>query len=359
MDEQPKPALRTEQLTYMAGETAILRDLTVSFEGPRAVLFGPSGSGKTSLLRLLAGLERPSAGRVFSGQALWSEPGRVLIAPERRKIGFVFQNLGLWPSMTVAQTLEFVIPKRGDERRQAAESWAERVGLGARLRQRAADLSGGEKQRLAVARALAQEPDCVFFDEPFAQLDRPERRAMLLQVLDWLEQCPGLRAVLVTHQLDEAELFADELVLMDQGRVLTQGSLRALRAEPGRARVAEMLALGAVLPARVEAGGVALGWGRLAVKNLEESWKSEDRVWVLLRPRDCLLKGSSGADEGAWPVTVLGSEAGGRVWHCQLGDQPGNQRLLAVLDEAVSPDSLFRGARAGLVISEDLRLFRE
>ena len=186
------------------------------------LVVGPSGCGKTTLLRVIAGLVRPSTGEIRIGERVACSAGRQHLAPEERAIGFVFQGsgAGLWPHMSARATLEFVLDCRKVPRAQRATRTAELlelVGLGALAERRPGELSGGEAQRLALARALAVEPRLLLLDEPLGALDVPLRRT-LAAALSAIHARLGPTILHVTHDPREVEEYADRVLSMADGR---------------------------------------------------------------------------------------------------------------------------------------------
>jgi iron(III) transport system ATP-binding protein len=193
-------------------------------EGEHVLVAGRSGSGKTTLLRAIAGLAKPSAGRVNLFGALASDGPRLTIRPERRRIGFLFQGGALWPHMNVERQISFVLKcsgaRDGAVARRVHEllDWVELPGFEKRL---PGTLSGGEAQRLALARALAVEPQLLLLDEPLGPLDA-ELRGALLGKLGELQKRLNLTVIHVTHAPDEARAIASRVVRMDAGRLLPE-----------------------------------------------------------------------------------------------------------------------------------------
>lgn len=202
--------------------------------GQHTVLLGASGSGKSTMMRLLAGLEAPGAGSIHHDGELVSSPGRVLVPPHRRGIGMVFQDLALWPNLSALENVALGLcasrPMR-TERLVAARAELERVGLGERLRALPSELSGGEQQRLALARALATRPRSLFLDEPFASLDLVTRHRIVEEVAR-LVMADHTTMLLVTHDPFEARRLCTHAVVLDAGRVLATGVLEDLLRHP-------------------------------------------------------------------------------------------------------------------------------
>ena len=213
--------------------------------GELTALVGPSGAGKTSMLRVMAGLMRPAQGRMQVGGQWWMDTARGLfLAPQARRVGLVFQHYALMPHLNARENVELaLLHLPGSQRRQVAAAWLEKVHLtGEILQRRPADLSGGQQQRVAVARALAREPRLLLLDEPFSATDSMNRQA-LYALLAELRRALNVPIVLVTHDLAEARLLADRLVVMDAGCVLQQGTPQAVYRAPRNARVADLVGI--------------------------------------------------------------------------------------------------------------------
>lgn len=208
--------------------------------GEITALIGPSGSGKTTFLRLLAGMERVDAGEIRSGNRVLASPTSH-VSIEKRQIGLVFQDFALFPHMTALENVMFGLrhlPKT--ERRRLAESWLDRLGLPHRSSAYPHQLSGGEQQRTAIARALAPAPVAILLDEPFSGLD-PSMRDQAREVALSAIRTAGIPALLVTHDASEAMVHADTLAVIDQGRILQTGAPETLYKTPNTLAVARAL----------------------------------------------------------------------------------------------------------------------
>ena len=216
------PAIELAGVEVRAGRARLLGPIDLAVEpGEHVLVIGRSGSGKTTLLRAVAGLARPAAGRVTLFGQLASEGGRLALAPARRGVGFLFQRGGLWPHMSVRAHLDFVLRMAGvprAERARRGAEWIERVGLAGLERRKPAALSGGEAQRLALARALVPRPRLLLLDEPLGPLDA-ELRASLLGELAAVHAELGLTILHVTHDPDEARHMATRCLRLDGGRI--------------------------------------------------------------------------------------------------------------------------------------------
>ncbi len=221
-------AIRTEavQRHFRMGEATICAVDGISLKvaaGGFVALLGSSGSGKSSLLNLLAGLDRPTAGAVIvDGRNLADMSGEELSRYRRHNVGMVFQSFNLIPTMTLLENVElpmrFAELERAKRQAQAREA-LERVGLGARLAHRPSQLSGGEQHRAAIARALVNHPSLLLADEPTGNLDSHTGN----EILDLLHECNkqfGMTLVLVTHERSLAERYAERLVFLADGKVV-------------------------------------------------------------------------------------------------------------------------------------------
>ena len=237
----------------------------VSFEvalGTTVSLLGPSGCGKTTVLRSIAGLETPEAGRIRIGDTMvFDSRRRVNLASEKRQVGMVFQSYAVWPHMTVAENVGFPLKIR---RVAAAEIGARvadvlaLVGLEGLGRRPATNLSGGQQQRVALARALVHEPRLVLFDEPLSNLDAQLRDQMRTE-LKLLQDRLGFTAVYVTHDQEEALALSDNVVVMNHGLVEGMAAPRELFARPTTPFVANFLGFDNMFQGEVSDAGEAGG----------------------------------------------------------------------------------------------------
>jgi ABC-type Fe3+/spermidine/putrescine transport system ATPase subunit len=218
------PALAVSHVSKRLGSHQALTDVSLDVSpGGAIVILGPSGCGKTTLLRLIAGLEVPDAGTISTSGARAAGPGHNFVPPHERGLGFVFQDLALWPHLTVGENLGFVlgsarVPRAERSSRVQRALDMMRIGqLGGRYPHQ---LSGGEQQRVALARALVGQPRVLLLDEPFSSLD-PELRATLRTELAQLRRELQVTTVYVTHDREDAAALADRVVEMRAGRIVS------------------------------------------------------------------------------------------------------------------------------------------
>jgi len=216
------------------------------------VLFGPSGSGKTTVLRCIAGLEKPDRGIIRCGDETWyaSADGR-FVPPQDRRIGFCFQNHALFPHLSVRRNISYNLPD--PESRETGRRITElmtRFHLQGLEHRHAHALSGGEKQRVALARALTRRPRLLLLDEPFTALDSPTRRQLQKELR---HQLSGFDApiFLVTHDRTEALTLGDRMIVLDKGKILQAGSIHEVFSKPNQKRTAEIVGMENVFPGTV------------------------------------------------------------------------------------------------------------
>ena len=240
--------------------------LDAAFGVPAAgvtALFGPSGCGKSTILAAVAGLLRPDDGRVvLDGAVLLDTKGRIALPPERRRCGLVFQDARLFPHLSVETNLRYGLRRAPrDAQGPGFEEVVALLGLASLLARRPGRLSGGEKQRVALGRALLARPRLLLLDEPLAALDAG-RRAEVLPFLARLREAARLPILYVTHALDEVDALADRMVLLEDGRVLASGRVEALAMRTDLPLAARRDA-GAVLACTVAGHDAARGLTRL------------------------------------------------------------------------------------------------
>jgi len=228
--------LRASGLTKQFGDERVVEDASFTVEeGKTLALLGPSGCGKTTLLRLLTGLEAADAGTISLAGDTLTGPG-VHVPPEQRRVGMVFQDWALFPHLTVDNNVAYGLRAEDIARGRAAEA-LELVGLSNLGARYPSELSGGQAQRVAVARALAPRPRVLLLDEPFSNLDTEFRVKLRSEVATLMREV-GMTAVFVTHDQEEAFVVGDEVAVMRSGRIIQQGTPTEVYERPASAWLA-------------------------------------------------------------------------------------------------------------------------
>jgi len=269
-----------ENVGFQAGAVHVLTDISLTFEaGKISCLLGPSGCGKTTLLRLAAGVARPTRGRILiEGQEV-AGPTR-FVAPEERNVGLMFQDYALFPHLTVLQNVCFGLTAlSAAEAKVAALNALERVGLTEMANRFPNRLSGGEQQRVALARAIVPRPQVILMDEPFSGLDQRLREQVRADTLAIIQETRAT-AVLVTHDPMEAAEVADRIFLMRAGTLVQQGSPRELYNSPVDQGAAEFFTRHNQLFGTCRNGRVETPLGMITSKNVPEGSEAS----ILVKP---------------------------------------------------------------------------
>jgi iron(III) transport system ATP-binding protein len=278
--------------------------------GSLTVILGPSGCGKTTLLRLIAGFERPERGTIaIDGQTVCD--ARTCWPPERRRIGYVAQEGALFPHLSVAENVGFGLKGRAWRNRARIDELLELVGLEPDLAKRHPhQLSGGQQQRVALARALAPEPRVVLLDEPFSALDAGLREGTRRAVAEALTAA-GATAVLVTHDQGEALSLGTQVAVMRDGRLAQVGSPATLYAAPVDREMATFLGDAVLLPATVRDGRASCALGLLPLRAPAPDGPAE----VMVRPEQIAIVPGEGEGVAARVLdcTFYGKDAALRL----------------------------------------------
>ena len=325
------------------GETLAVAGIDFAIARGELVTFlGPSGCGKTTTLRLIAGLELPTAGTILiGGRDVSREPA------SSRNVGMVFQSYALFPHMSVLDNVAYAPVIRGGDRREA-QARARKIlamlgldGLGARL---PSELSGGQQQRVAVARAIVQQPDVLLFDEPLSNVDAKLRRRVRAEIRD-LQQRFGLTAVYVTHDQEEALAVSDRIVVMDHGRIAQIGTPHDLYDRPNSRFVADFIG-----DANLIEGEVAGGTFHAADLALPVSGPDGPAL-VSVRPERIALKAPDAAPLG---TVASASYLGSRMEYVVttgFGD--------LLVSAPITAQALTPGAKVGLRLDGAVRTARD
>ena len=277
-------AVRCTGVTKGFGEVQAVDNLDLEVvEGQILVLLGPSGCGKTTTLRLIAGFEQPEAGAVSVGGTLVAGPD-VWVAPERRKVGMVFQDGALFPHLSVEQNVAYGLRQR-DGRRGRVADVLRLVGMDNLSTRMPHELSGGQQQRLALARALAPGPDVLLLDEPFSNLDPRLRDQVRGDVLDILHTSRAT-AIFVTHDQEEALLLGDLVGVMQYGKLVQLGPPEEVFHRPASRFVAEFIGVADFVTGQVDGLGLVT---EIGVLNTEDRLPHGVSAEVMLRPSDVTI----------------------------------------------------------------------
>jgi len=300
------PALAFEVVRRFPGGPTVSARAAWPLEGALVtVLFGPSGSGKTTVLRALAGLDRPDEGVVTFGGETWFDSARgVCLPPQARGVGLLFQEYALFPHLSVRANVGYGLHRLAAAARAArVAELSERFGVADLLDRRPAQLSGGQKQRVALARALAPRPRLLLLDEPLSALDAPTREALRGELRHLLEQA-GVPAIVVTHDRVEALALGDRLAVLAGGAVRQVGPVHEVFSEPADVEVARVVGTENVFPARlarrqdglvvVRAGPGEGGAELVAV----DPGGVEDEAYACIRAEDVVLEPAHQAEAG-------------------------------------------------------------
>jgi iron(III) transport system ATP-binding protein len=317
----PAASLSVKALSKSFGRNPVLAGLDLEVPaGTLTAVLGPSGCGKTTLLRIIAGFERPDRGEVQLGDRLLSD-ARTHLAPERREIGFVPQEGALFPHLDVAANIGFGL-RRSERRGRRVGELLELVGLQGLERRLPHQLSGGQQQRVALARALAPEPGLVLLDEPFDALDAGLRTQVRGEVRAALAAA-GATALLVTHDQEEALSLADLVAVMRDRRIIQAADPKTLYRDPVDSEVAVFVGDAVLLEGRLSDGFAETALGRLPTRGAEGL---AGTATLMLRPEQihCSETGGEGALGRVRSTEFYGHDAIARV---ALGD--GGPEILA------------------------------
>lgn len=294
--------------------TPALQDITTRFDdGEFIALLGPSGCGKTTLLRILAGFEAPSHGRLSIGtREMANAQTGANLPPEARNIGFVFQSYALWPHMSVRRNVSYPLEIRKLSKAEIAkqtDAALASTGLVDYADRMPSDLSGGQRQRVALARCLVSDPCAVLLDEPLANLDVALRATMQGVFTDFHKRT-GATMVYVTHDQAEAMAMADRIAVMDQGRIQQFDTPQALYERPKNRFVAEFVGRGAVVPVQeIKSAGKSQQARILGAEVAVQSASQEAQVsHVCLRPENLTITETGDLRSKVARVTYVGGK---------------------------------------------------
>lgn len=295
-----EPVLRVRGLVKAYGDVRAVDNVSFDLSaGEVLTLLGPSGCGKSTTLRMIAGLESPDVGEIWvRGRLVASPAARIMIPPERRKVGLVFQSYAIWPHMTAADNIAYPLKLRRIDRDTIATKVAEIIrlvkldGLGARM---PTELSGGQQQRVALARALVYEPDLLLLDEPLSNLDSVLRKEMRVQ-LKALQARLRTTVLYVTHDQEEAMSLSSRVIVMNQGRIEQIGPPSAIYEQPVSQFVQDFVGQTIRLTGAVndDATQIAIGSGMIPIAGERPAvLRGGAEIEVSMRPEDVVLQAAA------------------------------------------------------------------
>ena len=290
-----------ERLSKRFSENTIAVN-NVSFEvekGKFVTLLGPSGCGKTTTLRCIAGLEHPEEGEIYiDGQCMYSAGHGIMVQPENRDLGMVFQSYAIWPHMSVGANVSYGLKMKGvpkAERKRKVEEALELVGLAGMADRDATKVSGGQQQRVALARALVFSPKLLLFDEPLSNLDAKLRERMRLDLTNLVHEV-GFTSIYVTHDQAEAMVMSDRIIVMNEGTIQQEGTAFDIYNTPANRFVANFIGIANLLDGYIvekseetKICGVEIFDGIKSNKllcNMSAACELGEKVCVSIRPED-------------------------------------------------------------------------
>ena len=302
------PRLSIQSLTKRFGEVSALDGISFDVEdGELVTLLGPSGCGKSTTLFAIAGLDRPTGGRIMLGErVLFDGEAGIAVAPEARNCGLVFQSYALWPHMTVRENVTFPLKIRGARARAAAVEVDKVLQLVEMLPfadRHPHELSGGQQQRVALARTLVYQPALLLLDEPLSNLDAKLRE----RTRGWLKELQsrlGLTTIFVTHDQTEALSLSDRIIVLDGGRIMQIGTPQQIYRDPATPFIADFIGGSNFLAGTVQAlvdgqAQVALPDGQRLSVAASPALTQGQRVTVSIRPQSVHLVSGVAADAAA------------------------------------------------------------
>ena len=301
-------------------------------EGELLVFIGPNGCGKTTLLRCIAGLERPDSGDIsIDGRTVFSSSRKIFVSASQRSLSMIFQSYALWPHMTIFENIAYPLRSRRSPKhgiRERVMQALEMVGLASLEKQYPGQISGGQQQRVALARAVVSDVKVVLFDEPLSNVDAKVREQLRLELID-LQRHLGFTGVYVTHDQTEAMDLADRIAVLREGRVQQLGTSNEVYRAPESRYVAEFIGSANFVSAKVvevvgERALVSTVLGDAAI-NIGSTLKIAigDEVTLMFRPQAVDLAASAPRSPNRWPGVIHTSKFLGAHWqyHVRVGEQ--------------------------------------
>jgi len=329
---------------------AVVRDLSFSINsGELFALLGPSGCGKSTILRLIAGFEQPDRGEIRSFGKVLAENGVRLIPPEKRGIGIVFQDYALFPHLTVRKNVAFgLIGYAASAKKDRLDETLELLALNGLSGRYPHELSGGEQQRVAIARSLAPRPSIILLDEPFSNLDARLRSSTRTKIRSLLKRS-GVTTVLVTHDQEEAMSFADRIAVMRNGHIEQIGTPEDLYFKPNTRFVAEFLGQTNVLKSKADGRSAKTAFGDIGLND-----EADGDVWISVRPEHLSLnRPDSSRDLPIGIVTNREFKGHDITYTVSINDVPVLVHTSNLTNISVGDRVVIRPLENGIVVSHD------
>jgi len=327
-------ALRLDRVRKDYGPVTAVQEMSLDIApGQLVTLLGPSGCGKTTTLRMVAGFESPTSGRILIG-----ERDVTGLPPHRRNLGMVFQNYSLFPHRTVAENIAFGLRMAGRSRAEQQEAVARMLDL-VQLKDRGdmypRQLSGGQQQRIALARSLVLDPRVLLLDEPLGALDKALRESMQFEIRT-MQQRLGITTLLVTHDQEEAMTMADQIAVMHSGRVLQMGAPAAIYNRPESRFVAEFLGTSNIFDGPVLPSGQEIAADGMTIR-LPQAATPGAQVGVSIRPERILIGDAAQALPNRARARIAGRVFRGtyETLHLEIG--PAARQVHAYLQSGTAP----------------------
>jgi ABC-type Fe3+/spermidine/putrescine transport system ATPase subunit len=222
--------IKLKHISHSYGSNKVLQNLDLNIEANKLTcLLGSSGSGKTTILRLIAGLEIPQSGEIFVGNEKFTEKSKIIITPEKRNVGFVFQDLALWSHFTVYKNIAFALSEKKHKNiKEKVFKILEFFGIEEQAEKYPHQLSGGQQQLVAISRSLVLQPKILLMDEPLANLDVKLKRKILEYIIK-LKQKFNITIVYVTHDHREAFAISDKVIVLNEGKIEDEGTPKEIK----------------------------------------------------------------------------------------------------------------------------------
>ncbi len=312
---------------FTKGGSAAIDDVTFEVQKNVVALFGPSGCGKTTTLRCIAGLEKPTEGEIIIDNVLvTSVKERIFVSPEKRNAGLVFQNYAIWPHMKVFDNVAFGLKVKHYPKERIKEEVTKAldvVGLTGYQDRYPAQLSGGQQQRVALARSIVYEPKVLLLDEPLSNLDAKVRERTRLELKQLLRRI-GIATIYVTHDQEEAFLLADKIVVMNEGKVMQEGSPHDIYHNPANKFVASFIGRSNLIEGKIVSvsedwksgepkGIVEILGGYQLECDIPPSLKEGDECLVMVRSNEVGLYSSPPDEKQALECQLIAEEYRGAV----------------------------------------------